>query len=76
MHLEILVEDRICGTRERPADAVHPGGAMWLKKAGRPEAGKAKCEWAGRTAPYMDPDCNRSKSFQVSRDGIRSLAEA
>ena len=46
-----------------------------MKKAGRPEAGKAKCEWAGRIAPHMDPDRNRSKSFQVFRDGIRSLAE-
>ena len=72
--LNAYEQDSICGTWERLADAVHPGGSMRLKKAGRPEAGKAKCEWAGRIAPHMDPDRNRSKSFQVFRDGIRSLA--
>lgn len=74
--LDSYEQDSICGTWERLADAVHPGGSMRLKRAGWPEAGKAKCEWAGRIAPYMDPDRNRSKSFQVFRDGIRSLAEA
>ena len=69
-HLEILVEDRICGTRERLADAVHPGGSMRLKKSVWPEAGKAKCEWADRIAPCMDPDRNRSKNFQVFGEGI------
>ena len=74
--LNAYEQDSICGTWERLADAVHPGGSMRLKRAGWPEAGRAKCEWAGRIAPYMDPDRNRSKSFQVFRDGIRSLAEA
>ena len=74
--LDSYEQDSICGTWERLADAVHPGGSKRLKKAGWPEAGKAKCEWAGRIASHMDPDRNRSKSFQVFRDGIRSLAEA
>lgn len=69
-------QDSICGTWERLADAVHPGGSMRLKKAGWPAPGRAKYEWAARIAPHMDPDRNRSKSFQVFRDGIRSLAEA
>ena len=74
--LNAYEQDSICGTWERLADAVHPGGSMRLKKAGGREAGRAKCEWAARIAPHMDPDRNRSKSFQVFRDGIRSLAEA
>ena len=74
--LNAYEQDSICGTWERLADAVHPGGSMPLKQAARHEAGKAKCEWARRIAPHMDPDRNRSKSFQVFRDGIRSLAEA
>ena len=74
--LNAYMQDSICGTWERLADAVHPGGSMRLKKAAWPEAGRAKCEWAVRIAPYMDPDRNRSKSFQVFRDGIRSLAGA
>ena len=69
-------QDSICGTWERLADAVHPGGSARLKKAGWPAPNRAKCEWAARIAPHMDPDRNRSKSFQVFRDGIRSLAEA
>lgn len=69
-------QDSICGTWERLADAVHPGGSARLKRSAWPETGKAKCEWAGRIAPHMDPDRNRSKSFQVFRDGIRNLAEA
>ena len=74
--LNAYEQDGTCGTWERLADAVHPDGSMRLKQAGGPEAGKAKCEWAGRIAPHMDPDRNRSKSFQVFRDGIRNLAEA
>ena len=67
-------QDSICGTWELLADAVRPGGSKRLKRAGWREAGKAKCEWAARIAPHMDPDRNRSKSFQAFRDGIRSLA--
>ena len=74
--LDSYEQDSICGTWERLADAVHPGGSIRLRKSGWPEAGKAKCEWAGRIAPHMEPDRNRSKSFQVFRDGVRSLAEA
>ena len=72
--LNAYQQDSICGTWELLADAVHPGGSRRLKRAGWREAGKAKCEWAARIAPHMDPDRNRSKSFQVFRDGIRSLA--
>ena len=67
-------QDSICGTWEVLADAVHPGGSAPLKSAGYPTAGKAKCEWARRIAPRMDVDRNRSKSFQVFRDGVRRLA--
>ena len=72
--LNAYVQDSICGTWEVLADAVHPGGSAPLKSAGYPTAGKAKCEWAGRIAPHMDVNGNRSKSFQVLRDGVRRLA--
>ncbi len=72
--LNAYVQDSICGTWEVLADAVHPGGSAQLKSAGYPVAGKAKCEWAGRIAPHMDVKRNRSKSFQVFRDGVRRLA--
>lgn len=67
-------QDSICGTWEVLADAVHPGGAKQLKKAGYPIAGKAKCEWARNITPHMDVNGNRSESFQVFRDGVRGLA--
>ena len=67
-------QDSICGTWEVLADAVHSGGAARLKATGYPELGIAKCEWAQRIALHMDMDKNRSKSFQVFRDGVRNLA--
>ena len=67
-------QDSICGTWEVLADAVYPGGSARLKKAGYPTVGKAKCEWAGRIAPHMDVNGNRSPSFRVFRDGVRGLA--
>ena len=67
-------QDSICGTWEVLADAVHPGGAVQLRKSGWPAPGRAKSEWARRIAPYVDVNRNRSKSFQVLRDGVRRLA--
>lgn len=72
--LNSYVQDSICGTWEVLADAVHPGGSRLLKKLGYPSAGEAKCEWADKIAPHLDIDSNGSKSFQVFRDGVRSLA--
>ena len=67
-------QDSICGTWEVLADAVHSGGSVQLRRAGYRTAGKAKCEWAGRIAPHMDVNGNRSPSFRVFRDGVRGLA--
>ncbi|MCY4510067.1 MAG: DUF4276 family protein [Acidobacteria bacterium] len=67
-------QDSICGTWEVLADAVHPGGSAPLKRAGYPTAGRAKCDWARNIAPRLDVNRNRSKSFQVFRDGVRRLA--
>ena len=72
--LNNYVQDSICGTWEVLADAVHSGGFIPLKASGYPAAGVAKCEWAGKIAPLMDVDSNKSKSFQVFRDGVRNLA--
>ena len=72
--LDGYAQDSICGTWEVLADAVHPGGSGQLAKSGWPAPGKAKCDWARKIAPHMDVDRNRSKSFQVFRDGVRRLA--
>ena len=68
------IQDSVCGTWEVLADAVHPGGARRLRKAGYPDTGVAKCEWAERISPRLDVESNLSKSFQVFRDGVRNLA--
>ena len=70
--LDEYVQDSICGTWEVLADAVHPGGSSALGKW--PASGQAKCEWAEKIAPHLDMDRNRSRSFQVFRDGVRRLA--
>ena len=72
--LSSYVQDRVCGIWEILADAVHPGGAVPLKKLGYPEVGRVKCEWAEKVAPHMDIYSNKSRSFQVFRDGVRNLA--
>lgn len=73
--LNAYVQDSICGTWEKLADAVYPGGSQKLKQLGWPHTGRAKCEWANNIAPYLDVEINQSRSFQVFRDGIRNLLE-
>ena len=67
-------QDSICGTWEKLADALVQGGAQALKKQGWVQIGRKKCEWAEKIAPFLGVDRNRSKSFQVFRDGLRRLA--
>ena len=68
------VQDSICGTWEVLANAVHQGGSASLKNLGWMQTGAAKCEWAMNIAPHIDIEANKSKSFQVFRDGVRRLA--
>jgi len=67
-------QDSICGTWEKLADAVYPGGAQELKRLGWPHTGQTKCEWANNIAPHLDVENNQSRSFQIFCDGIRNLA--
>ena len=69
-------QDAICGTWEVLANAIHAGGSAAFGKSGGRIPGAAKCEWAEKIAPFMDPDRNRSPSFQAFRDGVRRLAAA
>jgi len=71
--LNTYIQDSICGTWEKLADAVYPGGSQKLKQLGWPHTGRSKCEWATNIAPHLDIESNQSKSFQVFRDGIRDL---
>jgi len=72
--LNSYIQDSICGTWERLADAIYPGGSTALKKVGWPHIGQTKCIWAEKISPYMNIDANESKSFQVFKDGLRRIA--
>ena len=66
-------QDSICGTWERLADAIYPGGSAALEKQGWPAPGFAKCDWAGNIAPRMNIAANRSPSFRALHDLIQRV---
>lgn len=69
-------QDSICGTWEKLADAVHPGGSSALNRLGWPAIGQIKCEWAKKITPHMDVQKNKSRSFQVFREGIERIVSS
>lgn len=71
--LDRYVQDSACGTWELLADAVHPGGSPAVRKAGWPQSGELKHEWAERIGPLMNVEANHSPSFTKLRDGLRRL---
>ena len=72
--LDGYVNDSICGTWERLADAVYAGGAIALSKKGWQAVGAEKSRWAENISPVMDVDSNKSPSFQYFRNALRELA--
>ena len=71
--LETYVQDSICGTWEVLADVVFPGGAKRLVAEGYPRIGQEKLKWATSVGSRIDIQANRSRSFQVFREGIERL---
>src|ERR1035438_8391038 len=71
--LASYVNDSICGTWEKLADAVYSGGAKVLSLKGWQAVGAEKARWADDISPRMDIESNKSPSFCSFRDGIRSL---
>lgn len=71
--LRSYVNDSICGTWERLADAVYQGGAEALAEKGWQAIGVEKSRWAEEISPRMDVERNSSPSFAHFRDTIRSL---
>jgi hypothetical protein len=65
--------DSICGTWEKLADAIFPGGAKSLSQLGWQSVGKEKTAWAINISPRMDIDINQSPSFCYFRDRLRRL---
>lgn len=71
--LDRYVQDSVCDTWERLADAVHPGGSNAIRKTRWPLPGQIKHEWAERIGRNMDPMRNRSPSFIKFRDALLRL---
>ena len=71
--LSAYIQDSACDTWECLADAVHPGGAIAIKKLGWPLPGRVKHMWAEKIGPLMVVDNNLSPSFAKFRDGLRQL---
>lgn len=59
-------QDSICGTWEKLAGAIYPGGFPKFKKENKTyqDIGKMKCEWAEKIGEHMDIRNNCSPSFQ------------
>jgi hypothetical protein len=71
--LTSYVNDSICGTWEKLADAIYPGGSETLSSKGWQEIGSEKSVWAEKIAPHMNVNNNNSPSFCYFRDKIRKM---
>ncbi len=77
-NLEVLdsySNDEICGTWEKLADAVFPGGSKALALKGWQAVGREKMRWAEKITPHMDIDGNKSPSFLHFKKKIRELVK-
>lgn len=61
---ESYVQDSVCGTWEVLAEVILGNAAKRLIRVGYPAIGQYKSEWAARIAPHMNPEQNKSPSFQ------------
>lgn len=57
-------QDSVCGTWEWLARCVDPENAERIIRIGYPAVGHFKQEWCTEISRHMDPDRNRSPSFQ------------
>lgn len=73
--LKSYKNDSICGTWEKLADAVYPGGHVTLEQLGRQTVGAKKSKWAENISPHIDVENNKSKSFCFFRKKIMELTK-
>lgn len=71
--LDSYVNDSICGTWEKLADAVFPGGSTALSALGWQAVGAEKSKWAASISPEMSIHSNKSPSFSYFRDALSEL---
>ena len=76
--LDEYIQDSQCGTWEKLARAIYPGGLEKLKQDGPRSVKilKQKRIWAKDICRYMDVHQNRSSSFRAFRDGLQRFAVA
>ncbi|WP_123576572.1 hypothetical protein [Pseudomonas protegens] len=74
--LNSYVNDSICGTWERLADAVYNGGSTALSSKGWQAIGAEKSNWSEKISPHMNVAINASPSFVYFREKLLELAEA
>ena len=72
--LNSYTNDDICGTWEKLANAVYPGGYQKLSKLPYQVRGREKTTWAEKISPLMDINNNQSPSFCYFRDQLRRLS--
>ncbi len=72
--LRSYINDSICGTWERLADAVYSGGSRNLSAQGWQKIGHEKSKWAETIAPHMDIENNKSPSFCYFIQKLKELA--
>ena len=72
--LNNYVNDSICGTWERLADAIFPGGSQKLSVQGWRRVGAEKSAWSIKITPHMDVENNKSQSFCFFNQTLKELA--
>jgi hypothetical protein len=73
--LNTYINDSICGTWEKLADAIFPGGSTSLSKKGWQAIGTEKSKWAEKITPHMNVNNNASPSFRYFQTKIMELIE-
>lgn len=73
--LDAYEQDSICGTWEVLARAVLGSRAQGLIETGYPAVGMYKAEWAGKIAPFLEPERNVSPSFNRFYKALKFVLE-
>lgn len=71
--LNSYLNDSICGTWEKLADAVYRGGASALSAKGPQAVGAEKSKWAEEISPHISTENNQSPSFRYFCGKMREL---
>lgn len=74
--LDAYVQDSQCGTWEKLAEAIYPGGLAALGQHGKRSVRilEQKRIWAKEICPRLDVQTNQSPSFIAFRDGVRRMS--